>query len=178
MPITDCNIAEGVVITHPDLVNLYGCVIGADTRIGPFVEIQKQSTIGASCKISSHSFVCEGVTIEDEVMVAHGVMFTNGLLPRATNETGELQRDGDWDCTPTLIRRGASIGSNATIICGVTVGEKALVGAGAVVTRDVPEFAIVAGNPARIIGDVRTWRDAAHSNALRQSSSIQVGGVQ
>lgn len=178
MPVTDCNIAEGVVITHPDLVNLYGCVIGADTRIGPFVEIQKQSTIGARCKVSSHSFVCEGVTIEDEVMVAHGVMFTNGLLPRATTETGTLQRDGDWDCTPTLIRRGASIGSNATIICGVTVGEKALVGAGAVVTRDVPEFAIVAGNPARIIGDVRTWQDAAHPNALRQSSSIQVGGVQ
>ena len=110
--------------------------------------------IGARCKISSHSFICEGVTIEDEVFVGHGVMFTNDLLPRATNADGSLQSDGDWECTPTLVRRGASIGSNATIICGVTVGAGALVGAGAVVTRDVPDHAIVAGNPARVIGDV------------------------
>ncbi len=156
MPVTSCTIAENAIVTHPDLVNMYGCRIGAGTRIGPFVEIQKGASVGEHCKISSHSFICEGVTIEDEVMVAHGVMFTNGLLPRATNPDGSMQRDGDWECTPTLVRRGASIGSNATIVCGVTIGERALVGAGAVVTRDVPAFAIVAGNPARIIGDMRT----------------------
>jgi acetyltransferase-like isoleucine patch superfamily enzyme len=158
MPIASCTIAEGVVIVHRYLVNLYGCTIGANTRIGPFVEIQKNSSIGRNCKISSHSFICEGVTIEDEVMIAHGVMFTNGMLPRATNEDGTLQRDGDWEMTPTLVRKGASIGSNATIVCGVTIGEKALVGAGAVVTRDVPDHAIVAGVPARVIGDVRGYR--------------------
>lgn len=158
MPIASCTIAEGVVIVHRYLVNLYGCTIGANTRIGPFVEIQKNSSIGRNCKISSHSFICEGVTIEDEVMIAHGVMFTNGMLPRATNEDGTLQRDGDWEMTPTLVRRGASIGTNATIVCGVTIGEKAMVGAGAVVTRDVPDHAIVAGVPARVIGDVRGYR--------------------
>lgn len=155
MPITSSVIAGDVVILYPDLVNIYGCTIAAGTRVGPFVEIQKNSRIGARCKISSHSFVCEGVTIEDEVMVAHGVMFTNGLYPRATNEDGSLQRDGDWECTPTLVRRGAALGSNSTIVCGVTIGENALVGAGAVVTKDVPDFAIVAGVPARVIGDVR-----------------------
>jgi acetyltransferase-like isoleucine patch superfamily enzyme len=161
------------VVTHPDLVNLYGCRIGKETRIGPFVEIQKGASVGARCKISSHSFVCEGVTIEDEVMVAHGVMFTNGLLPRATNEDGSLQRDGDWECTPTLVRCGASIGSNATIVAGVTIGQWALVGAGAVVTRDVPDFAIVAGNPARKMGDVRRPRggEDAHPNRLRRTAA-------
>jgi acetyltransferase-like isoleucine patch superfamily enzyme len=158
MPIASCNIAEGVVIVHRYLVNLYGCTIGANTRVGPFVEIQKNSSIGSNCKISSHSFICEGVTIEDEVMIAHGVMFTNGMLPRATNADGTLQRDGDWELMPTLVRRHASIGSNATIVCGVTIGEAAMVGAGAVVTRDVPDHAIVAGVPARIIGDVRGYR--------------------
>ncbi len=121
MPINASDISDGVVILYKDLVNIYGCEIGAGTRIGPFVEIQKGSRIGRQCKISSHSFICEGVTIEDDVMVAHGVMFTNGLYPRATNDDGTLQRDGDWECTPTLVRRGASIGSNATIVCGVTI---------------------------------------------------------
>ena len=158
MPITNAHIGEDVVIFHRDLVNLYGCTIGDHTRIGPFVEIQKNARIGRSCKISSHSFICEGVEIEDEVMIAHGVMFTNGLLPQATNDDGSLQVDGDWELTPTLIRRRASIGSNATIIGGVTVGVEALVGAGAVVTRDVPDYAIVAGVPARVIGDVREAR--------------------
>ncbi|MFE0756593.1 acyltransferase [Inquilinus sp. NPDC058860] len=158
MPITNVDLGEGVVIFHDGLVNLYGCTIGAHTRIGPFVEIQKNARIGESCKISSHSFICEGVVIEDEVMIAHGVMFTNGLLPQATNPDGSLQVDGDWELAPTLIRRRASIGSNATIIGGVTVGVEALVGAGAVVTRDVPDFAIVAGVPARVIGDVREAR--------------------
>src|SRR6185312_6087793 len=162
MPITSSAIADDVVITHPDLVNIYGCSIGSGTRIGPFVEIQKNSTIGRRCKISSHSFICEGVTIEDEVM------FTNGLYPRATNEDGSLQRDGDWECTPTLVRRGSSLGSNSTIVCGVTIGENALVGAGAVVTRDVPDFAIVAGVPARIVGDVRDkMPPGMHHNSLR-----------
>lgn len=167
MPVTDCVVAEGVVIHKPELVNLYGCRIAAETQIGPFVEIQKGSAVGARCKISSHSFICEGVLIEDEVFVGHGVMFTNGLLPRATNENGTPQRDGDWECTPTVVKRGASIGSNATIVCGVTIGAKALVGAGAVVTRDVPEFAIVAGNPARVIGDVRKRASGPHPNQLR-----------
>jgi Acetyltransferase (isoleucine patch superfamily) len=154
MPINSSSI-DGVQILYPDLVNIYGCSIGAGTRVGPFVEIQKNATIGRNCKISSHSFICEGVTIEDEVMVAHGVMFTNGFLPFATNEDGSLMRDGQWECTPTLVRRRSAIGSNATIVCGVTIGERAVVGAGAVVTRDVPDFAIVAGVPARVIGDVR-----------------------
>jgi UDP-2-acetamido-3-amino-2,3-dideoxy-glucuronate N-acetyltransferase len=175
MPVTSCAMADGVVITHPDLVNLYGCQIGTNSRVGPFVEIQKNSTIGARCKISSHSFICEGVTIEDEVFVGHGVMFTNGLLPRATNEDGSLQRDGDWECTPTLVRRGAAIGSNATIVCGVTIGEGAMVGAGAVVTRDVPDHATVAGVPARVIGDARERTgDSHHANSLRNGATVQV----
>lgn len=174
MPISGSDIADDVVITYPDLVNIYGCTIGAGSRIGPFVEIQKNSMIGRRCKISSHSFVCEGVTIEDEVMVAHGVMFTNGLFPRATNEDGSLQRDGDWECTPTLVRRGAALGSNSTIVCGVTIGENALVGAGAVVTRDVPDFAIVAGVPARIVGDVRDKAPSgSHHNSLRNAIQPQ-----
>ncbi|MBZ8134448.1 acyltransferase [Afifella sp. IM 167] len=168
MPITNCDIAPDAYVAHPSLVNLYGCRIGAGTRIGTFVEIQKGSIVGSRCKVSSHSFICEGVEIEDEVMVAHGVMFTNGLVPRATNEDGSMQTDGDWECTPTLIRRGASIGSNATIICGVTVGERALVAAGAVVTRDVPPYAIVMGVPARVTGDVRHHDPQhPHPNRLR-----------
>lgn len=173
MPISSSIISDDVVISYPDLVNIYGCRIGTGSRIGPFVEIQKNSTIGENCKISSHSFICEGVTIEDEVMIAHGVMFTNGLYPRATNPDGSLQRDGDWECTPTLVKRGASIGSNATIVCGVTVGANALVGAGAVVTRDVPDFAVVAGVPARVIGDVRhPAPPRRHANSLRNTGII------
>jgi acetyltransferase-like isoleucine patch superfamily enzyme len=170
MPISSSVIPDDVVITYPDLVNIYGCTIGSGTRIGPFVEIQKNSAIGRQCKISSHSFICEGVTIEDEVMVAHGVMFTNGLYPRATNEDGSLQRDGDWDCTPTLVKRGSSLGSNSTIVCGVIIGEHALIGAGAVVTKDVPAFAIVAGVPARIIGDVRDKVPPGPDRSLRDDS--------
>ncbi|MBN9433562.1 MAG: N-acetyltransferase [Bosea sp.] len=175
MPINASDISDGVVILYKDLVNIYGCEIGAGTRIGPFVEIQKGSRIGRQCKISSHSFICEGVTIEDDVMVAHGVMFTNGLYPRATNDDGTLQRDGDWECTPTLVRRGASIGSNATIVCGVTIGIGALVGAGAVVTRDVPDHAVVAGVPARVIGDVRRPASSRQRpSRLRASSGAEV----
>lgn len=156
MPIsTDVRLAEGVKIFHPELVNLYGCTIGEGTKIGAFVEIQKGASIGARCKISSHTFVCEGVTIEDEVFIGHGVMFINDLYPRAANDDGTLQTEADWSIVATRIKRRASIGSNATIVGGVTVGACALVGAGAVVTRDVPDYTIVAGVPARVIGDTR-----------------------
>jgi acetyltransferase-like isoleucine patch superfamily enzyme len=160
MPIApDVRLSEGVKIFHPDLVNLYGCAVGAETKIGAFVEIQKNAVVGARCKISSHTFVCEGVHIEDEVFVGHGVMFTNDLYPRAANEDGSLQTDADWEVVETRVRRRASIGSNATVLAGVTVGEGALVGAGAVVTRDVPDHAIVAGVPARVIGDAREKKE-------------------
>jgi UDP-2-acetamido-3-amino-2,3-dideoxy-glucuronate N-acetyltransferase len=131
--------------------NLYGCEIGDDTKVGTFVEIQKGAKIGRRCKISSHSFICEGVTIEDEVFVGHNVTFTNDLFPRATRVDGSMQTDADWKCTPTLVKRGASIGSSATIVCGVTIGERAMVGAGAVATKDVPPNTLVAGNPARVL---------------------------
>jgi UDP-2-acetamido-3-amino-2,3-dideoxy-glucuronate N-acetyltransferase len=137
------------MIHHPDLVNLYGCQVGDDTRIGAFVEIQKNATIGALCKISSHTFICEGVEIGDEVFVGHGVMFINDLYPRAT-AAGGLQTEADWKVVPTYVRKGASIGSGAVILGGVTIGERALIGAGAVVTRDVPADAVVAGVPARV----------------------------
>lgn len=152
------RLEEGVVIHQPDMVNLYGCEVRAGTKIGPFVEIQKDSSVGRNCKISSHTFICSGVTIDDEVFVGHGVMFINDQFPRATNEDGSLQTEADWECLPTRIKRRASIGSNATILGGVTIGEGALVGAGAVVTRDVPDYAIVAGVPARRVGDVRERR--------------------
>jgi UDP-2-acetamido-3-amino-2,3-dideoxy-glucuronate N-acetyltransferase len=151
MAIKDVLMGAGVSIPHPDLVNLYGCRIGMGTRIGPFVEIQRDCTIGQLCKISSHTFICSGVIIEDRVMIAHGVMFTNDLLPRATNADGFLQDDADWDVIPTQVCSGASIGSNATIIAGVCIGAGAIVGAGAVVTRDVPARAVVAGVPARFL---------------------------
>ena len=130
-------------------VNLYGCEIGDDSKIGTFVEIQKGVKVGKRVKISSHSFICEGVTIEDEVFIGHGVMFINDRYPRSTNLDGSLQIEADWDCTPTLVKKGASIGSNATILCGVTIGENAIVGAGAVVTKDVAPNTIVAGVPAK-----------------------------
>ena len=156
MPVADSvQLGANVRIFHRDLVNLYGCRIGDDSRIGAFVEIQKNASIGARCKISSHSFVCEGVSIEDEVFVGHGVMFTNDRLPRATNADGSPQSESDWKVEPTIVRRRASIGSNVTIVAGVTIGVESLVGAGAVVTRDVPDYAIVAGVPARVIGDTR-----------------------
>lgn len=156
MPISDTvRLGENVRISHPTLVNLYGCSIGSDSRIGAFVEIQKNATIGERCKISSHTFICEGVTIGDEVFIGHGVMFTNDRLPRATTADGHPQSGKDWTLETTCVCRSASIGTNATILCGVTIGEGALIGAGAVVTRDVPAFAIVAGVPARAVGDLR-----------------------
>jgi len=145
------DVKLGVGVKIYAFVNLYGCEIGDGSKIGTFVEIQKGAKIGCQVKISSHSFICEGVTIEDEVFIGHGVMFINDKYPRSTTMSGQLQTEEDWVCTPTFIKRGASIGSNATILCGVTVGEGALVGAGSVVTHDVPAGAIVAGNPARPI---------------------------
>jgi acetyltransferase-like isoleucine patch superfamily enzyme len=150
-----CVIAADVklgrdVIIH-NFVNLYGCEIGDGTKIGSFVEIQKGARIGRNCKISTHTFVCEGVTIEDEVFVGHGVTFINDKHPRATNAGGSLQTENDWKVVPTTVRKGASIGSGATILCGVTIGERAMVGAGAIVTEDVAAGMIVAGNPARVL---------------------------
>jgi acetyltransferase-like isoleucine patch superfamily enzyme len=135
-------------------VNLYGCAIGDETKIGTFVEIQKGATIGARCKISSHTFICEGVTIESEVFVGHGVTFINDPYPRATNADGTLQTDADWECQRTVVRQGASIGSGATLLGGITIGERAIVGAGSVVTKDVPPNATVAGNPAKVLKKV------------------------
>jgi UDP-2-acetamido-3-amino-2,3-dideoxy-glucuronate N-acetyltransferase len=150
MPVApSVTLGRGVMIFHPDLVNLYGCSVGDETKIGAFVEIQKGARIGARCKISSHTFVCEGVDIEDEVFVGHGVVFINDRHPRATTG-GQLQTEADWQVVPTRVRKGASIGSGAVIMCGVTIGENAMIGAGAVVTRDVPGGAVVAGVPARL----------------------------
>lgn len=160
MPIADTTrLGQNVKIFHPDLVNLYGCHIGDETKVGTFVEIQKGAVIGSRCKISSHTFICEGVIVEDEVFIGHGVMFTNDRYPRATNVDGSLQTDVDWRVETTRIGRTASIGSNATIVSGVSIGQGALVGAGSVVTKDVPDYAIVAGVPARVIGDARETRD-------------------
>jgi UDP-2-acetamido-3-amino-2,3-dideoxy-glucuronate N-acetyltransferase len=149
-------LGSNVVLYHKDLVNLYGCCIGDETKIGTFVEIQKNSVIGERCKISSHTFICEGVEIADEVFIGHGVMFTNDSYPRATTIEGLVQAEEDWKLLPTRVRRRASIGSNATILPGITIGENALIGAGAVVTRDVPDYAVAVGVPARIVGDVRS----------------------
>ena len=144
----DVKLGKGVRIFG--FTNLYGCEVGDDTKIGTFVEVQKGVKIGRHCKVSSHTFICEGVTIEDEVFIGHNVVFTNDLFPRAT-ANGQLQTDADWKCVPTLVKRGASIGSGAVLLCGITIGENSVVGAGSVVTKDVPANAIVAGNPARVM---------------------------
>ncbi|NIM98812.1 MAG: N-acetyltransferase [candidate division Zixibacteria bacterium] len=149
------DVKLGSNVKMADFVNLYGCEIGDNTKIGTFVEIQKNATVGKNCKIQSHTFICEGVTIEDNVIVAHGVTFTNDKYPRATNDGGELQTEEDWTVEPTLVRKGASIGSGSTILCNVTIGEKAIIGAGSVVTKDVPSKTIVAGNPARILRKIK-----------------------
>jgi acetyltransferase-like isoleucine patch superfamily enzyme len=143
------KLGQGVKLNA--FTNLYGCEIGDESKIGTFVEIQKGAKVGKRCKVSSHSFLCEGVTLEDYVFIGHGVMFTNDLFPRATNSDGSVQTDADWKCVPTLVKRGASIGSGATILCGITIGEGAMIGAGSMVTKDVPDHTLVAGNPARIM---------------------------
>lgn len=171
MPVNDdVKLGSNVKIFHPDLVNLYGCTIGDETKIGSFVEIQKNVAIGSRCKISSHTFICEGVGIENEVFVGHGVMFTNDLYPRATNENSSLQTEADWAVITTVVKRRASIGSNATILAGVTIGENSIVGAGAVVTCDVPDYTTVVGVPARIVGEVADPRKIvsnSHSNSAK-----------
>ncbi|NLE01963.1 MAG: N-acetyltransferase [Fibrobacter sp.] len=145
----DVKLGQNVKLSK--FINLYGCTVGDNTKIGACVEIQKNAFIGSNCKISSHTFVCEGVTIEDCVFVGHGVMFTNDKHPRSVNPDGSMQTEADWKVIPTLVKKGASIGSGAIIICGITIGENALIGAGAVVTKDVPAGATVAGVPARLI---------------------------
>jgi acetyltransferase-like isoleucine patch superfamily enzyme len=150
----DVKLGANVVLSK--FINLYGCVIGDQTKIGAFVEIQKNATIGKRCKISSHTFVCEGVTIEDNVFVGHGVVFINDSYPRATTPDGELQTEKDWRVEPTRVKKGASIGSGATILANIEIGENAIVGAGSVVTKDVPAGAIVAGNPARLLRQIET----------------------
>ena len=176
MPISDSVKLNGkVTIFHPTLVNLYGCEVGDGSRIGAFVEIQKGAFIGERCKISSHTFICEGVTIEDECFIGHGVMFTNDRFPRATNPDGTAQTDADWTLELTRVKRRASIGSNATIVCGLTIGEGALIAAGAVVTKDVPDFAVVAGCPARVVGDVRQMAETHKTRTINEIADEAVG---
>lgn len=150
--IRDVKIGKGVKIY--DFTNLYGCEIRDNTKIGTFVEIQKNVKIGKNCKISTHSFICEGVNIEDNCFIGHNVTFINDKHPRATNPDGSMQTEGDWKCVPTLVKKGASIGSSATILCGIIIGENAVVGAGSVVTKDVPPNSVVIGNPAKVIKKV------------------------
>ena len=170
MPVAkDVQVGRDVRIFHPDLVNLYGCVVGDETRIGTFVEIQVGAKIGARCKISSHTFICEGVTIEDEVFIGHGVMFINDLYPRAA-EDGQLQTEADWNVVPTVVKRGASIGSGAVILAGVTIGEGALIGAGAVVTHDVPDRQIAKGVPARLARGVPRTPQSDNRQVKREES--------
>ncbi|PYJ62604.1 MAG: N-acetyltransferase [Verrucomicrobia bacterium] len=146
---TDVKLGKGVRLYG--FTNLYGCEIGDEVKIGAFVEVQKGAKIGSRCKISSHSFICEGVTLEEEVFIGHNVTFINDLYPRSTDGEGRLQTESDWKCVPTLVKKGASIGSSATLLCGITVGEYAIVGAGSVVTKDVPPYGVVVGNPAKVL---------------------------
>ena len=160
----DVKLGSGVKLSK--FINLYGCHVGNNTKIGPFVEIQKNATVGNNCKISSHTFICEGVTIEDDVFIGHGVVFINDSYPRATTEGGELQTEADWKVETTVVKEGASIGSGATILSNVTIGEGAIVGAGSVVTKDVPANTIVAGNPARVLRTLdREWPTSATRGA-------------
>ncbi len=166
----DVKLGRNVKLTK--FINLYGCEIGDNSKIGAFVEIQKNAKIGRNCKISSHTFICEGVVIEDDVFVGHNVTFINDLYPRATNEGGNLQTEDDWKCGMTLIKKGASIGSSATLLCGITIGENAIVGAGSVVTKDIPPNAVVAGNPARLMRKLVKEEAADESAVSRPESAV------
>jgi UDP-2-acetamido-3-amino-2,3-dideoxy-glucuronate N-acetyltransferase len=150
------SVVLGKEVKLSKFINLYGCSIGDGSKIGAFVEIQKGASVGKNCKISSHTFICEGVAIEDGCFIGHGVMFTNDKYPRSVNADGSLQTEADWKVVPTFVKKGASVGTNATIVCGVTIGERAIVGAGAVVTKDVPADTVVAGVPARIISTIKS----------------------
>jgi acetyltransferase-like isoleucine patch superfamily enzyme len=165
------DVRLGRNVTIYDFVNLYGCEIGSGSRIGTFVEIQKQAKVGRNCKIQSHTFICEGVTIEDDVFIGHNVTFINDRYPRAIRQDGQLQTDKDWDCVPTVVKRGASIGSSATILCGVTIGQAAIIGAGSVVTKDIPPNVIVAGNPARILRVLNSDRRLCHESTICRSEN-------
>ncbi len=165
----DVKLGENVKIHN--FVNLYGCEIGDNTKIGVFVEVQKGARIGRNCKISSHTFICEGVTIEDDCFIGHNVTFINDAYPRAVTQEGNMQTDDDWECVPIRVRRGASIGSSATILCGVTIGEGAIVGAGSVVTRDVPPGTIVAGNPARVLRTIQEGKTIDEGAISRSRAS-------
>jgi acetyltransferase-like isoleucine patch superfamily enzyme len=158
----DVKLGQDVKLSK--FINLYGCEIGDNTKIGAFVEVQKNAKVGRNCKISSHTFICEGVTIEDDVFIGHGVTFINDIYPRATTSTGELQTEKDWKVERTLVKRGASVGSGATILANVTIGENAMVGAGSIVTRDVPPHSTVAGNPARVLRSIARTVSAGGSN--------------
>lgn len=166
------NVKLGENVKLTKFINLYGCEIGDNSKIGAFVEIQKNAWIGRNCKISSHSFICEGVIIEDNVFIGHNVTFINDLYPRSINETGELQTEDDWVCGITVVRKGASIGSSSTLLCGITVGENAIVGAGSVVTRDVPPNSVVAGNPAKFKRTIGRGRLADECTVSRSASSV------
>ena len=165
------DVKLGNNVTIYDFVNLYGCEIGDGSRIGTFVEIQKKAKVGKNCKIQSHTFICEGVTIEDEVFVGHNVTFINDLYPRAVRNDGKLQTDKDWNCVPTVVERGASIGSSVTILCGVTIGQAAIIGAGSVVTKDIPPNVIVAGNPARILRVINSEGSLRNESAICRSEN-------
>jgi len=160
------NVQLGKNIKFSKFINLYGCKIGDDTKIGAFVEIQKNATIGKRCKVSSHTFICEGVTVEDNVFIGHNVTFINDTYPRATTSSGELQTEKDWKVESTLVKKGASIGSGVTILANVVIGEGALVGAGSVVTKDVPSFSVVAGNPAKVIRLFPSEKEALDASAV------------
>lgn len=168
----DVKLGENVKLAK--FINLYGCTIGANTKIGAFVEIQKNATIGANCKISSHTFICEGVHIEDNVFIGHNVTFINDLYPRATTADGTLQTEADWACGITRIKKGASIGSSATLLCGITIGENAIVGAGSVVTKDVLPNTVVAGNPARLFKNLKTEESRNECTVSRSQDAIPV----
>jgi acetyltransferase-like isoleucine patch superfamily enzyme len=164
---SDVTLGENVRLAK--FINLYGCTVGDNTKVGAFVEVQKNAHIGKNCKISSHTFICEGVVVEDNVFIGHNVTFINDLYPRATTAGGDLQTEADWSVGKTLVKSGASIGSSSTLLCGVTVGEHAIVGAGSVVTKDVPPYCIVAGNPARVLRSIT--KEVADESPLSQSQS-------